>query len=236
MSPPTTPPSPSNKGANTDLGQDDEDENERTNDDDGMTFRHDNGNIGSNAMNESDAAEPDTNDGTGAQKHHPKATCPALQIWIEAKRRELSTVVNDYTTKSTTNSSRLSTVRSEIAAQEKNLEKYRKEHWIAEQSVLIAQPALQIPQSLRNLNTTADHGIDLDNVEGFSEMVLATAKLFDALQAKVSALKGETTQAESKIMASKKQVAALQREQAEILTGLEAFRDFELQFVKIGQG
>ena len=187
-------------------------------------------------MNESDAAEPDTNDGTGAQKHPPKATCPALQVWIEAKRRELSTVVHDYTTKSTTNSSRLSTVRSEIAAQEKDLEKYCKEHWIAEQSVLIAQPALQIPQSLRNLNTTADHGIDLDNVEGFNEMVLATAKFFDALQAKACALKDGATQAECKIMASKKQVTTLQREQTEILTGLEAFRDFELQFVEIGQG
>lgn len=167
------------------------------------------------------------------QKHAPKSTCPALQVWIETRRRELSTAIDEYTTRSATNSSRLSTIRSEIASRKAVLEQHRIEHLDAEQSVAIARAGLQVPQSLRNLKTLVNHGIDPDNGDGFNEMISATTKLFDTLQAQVSALKDKVTRRENNINTYDKYAAALQREQMEIFTGIQAFRDFELQFIKI---
>ena len=143
---------------------------------------------------------------------------------MKAKGRELSTMIHDYSTKITANSSKLSALSSEITLQEKGLENSRKEHWLAEQAVVIAQPAFQSSQSLRTLTDSADTSIDLDTIDGFRDMISSAAKFSDALQANVTALKGRIIQSESKITASKQQVAALQKEQIEVLGELQAFR------------
>ena len=54
-------------------------------------------------------------------------------------------------------------------------------------------------------------------------MFSATTKIFNALQAEVTALKNKIIQAVSNTIASKKQVAALQREQTKTFTELKAF-------------